>query len=109
VPKKFASLAAPFPLQADAFSCHDSPDFNRNSMQMTNSQALFEDSVNAQGPFSSCQVRQPLVLLGSAEGEENLLLQANRKASRSKTKISYKYQSVAARITFVSPKHHLCY
>jgi hypothetical protein len=53
VPKKFASLAAPFPLQADAFSCHDSPDFNRNSMQMTNSQALFEDSVNAQGLFSA--------------------------------------------------------
>jgi hypothetical protein len=52
MPKKYASLAAPFPLQVDAFSCRDSPDFNRNPTQMTNSHALFEDSVNAQGLFS---------------------------------------------------------
>jgi len=46
-----ASLAAPFPLQVDAFSCRDSPDFNRNTTQTTNSHALFEDSVNAQVLF----------------------------------------------------------
>lgn len=60
-PKKYASQAAPFPLQADAFSCCDSPDFNRAYMRIMSNSALFEDSVNAQGLFSPCFVIHSLV------------------------------------------------
>jgi len=42
------SVVAPFPLQQDAFSCRDAPDFNRGPMQITSIDALFEDSVNLQ-------------------------------------------------------------
>jgi hypothetical protein len=61
IPKKYASLAAPFPLQADAFSCPDSRDFNSVPVRMMSNKALFEHSVNAQGLiFPVCAVPSPL-------------------------------------------------
>jgi hypothetical protein len=47
-----ALAGAPFPLQPDAFSCRDAPDFNRAIMQIASNHALFENSVNAQSKFA---------------------------------------------------------
>jgi hypothetical protein len=43
-----AWAGAPFPLQADAFSCRDALNFNRPGMRIINRDALFENAVNAQ-------------------------------------------------------------
>jgi hypothetical protein len=85
-------------------------------MQMTNSQALFEDSVNVQGLFFAdfvihspvAKTRKHSYCWGALK-EKRTCSRSKCKASCTKTKISYKYQSVAVRITFVSLKHHLCY
>jgi hypothetical protein len=44
--------AAPFPLQADTFSCRVALNFNRPAMEIPSRGALFEKSVNAQGKKS---------------------------------------------------------
>jgi hypothetical protein len=48
----YAWSAAPFPLQADAFSCRVALNFNRPRLGIANRGALFEKSVNAQGKKS---------------------------------------------------------
>jgi hypothetical protein len=40
---------APFPLQPDAFSCRVALNFNRPISQIASNQAIYENSVNAQG------------------------------------------------------------
>jgi hypothetical protein len=44
----YESAAAPFPLQADGFSCHDALNFNSYIREMACEYALFEDAVNLQ-------------------------------------------------------------
>jgi hypothetical protein len=48
----FAWAGAPFPLHPDDFSCCDALNFNRPDMEIPNSGALFEISVNVQGKYS---------------------------------------------------------
>jgi hypothetical protein len=46
-----AWAAAPFLLQADAFSGHGALNFNSPISQIASNQAIYENSVNAQGKF----------------------------------------------------------
>jgi hypothetical protein len=97
-------------LQADAFSCPDSGDFNNVSAQKPSIHALFENSVNAQGLFlSAFVIPSPVAKIANAAycwgalKEKRTAQSANRKRHRQN---SSNTQQESGSVTNPNRSHH---
>jgi hypothetical protein len=102
-------------LQADAFSCPDSGDFNSAAARTTSNHALFEISVNAQDLFFSsfvvpspvAKIANPAYCWGALKDKRTAPLSKSQSATQQNRhrathiKIGYKHRSVAPGTTVI--------